>query len=72
MMRNAVDEQGAPVKAGPNAPVKARCPLCGGTLMLRHRRRSPCPGDVSYFWRHADNANLDCPKRPSVASAMRV
>jgi hypothetical protein len=71
-MRNAVDERGAPVKAGPQAPAQARCPVCGGTCMLRTRRRSGRPGDVSYFWRHADNAHLDCPNRPSAARAMRA
>jgi hypothetical protein len=65
---SAVDEAGSPVRAEAGAPVQARCPHCGGRLTLRHRQRSSRPGDATYFWRHQDNASLDCPTRPSVAS----
>ena len=65
---SAVDEAGSPVRAEAGAPAQARCPHCRGWLNLRRRQRSNLPGDVTYFWRHEDNASLDCPTRPSVAS----
>ena len=65
---SAVDEAGFPVRAEADAPAQARCPHCGGRLTLRCRQRSSRVGDVTYFWRHEDNASLDCPTRPSVAS----
>ena len=67
-MKVAVDESGSQVRANAAAPARALCPHCGGPVILRTRQRSSRPGDVTYFWRHQDNANLDCPTRPSVAS----
>jgi hypothetical protein len=66
-MRDAVDKSGSPVRAGADAPCEALCPRCGGPMVLRIRRRSSRPGDVTYFWRHKDNINLDCQARFSAA-----
>jgi hypothetical protein len=67
-MEFAVDKSGAPVRAMADAPCRALCPHCGGPMILRHRQRSSRPGDVTYFWRHQDNTNLDCRARFSVTS----
>jgi hypothetical protein len=37
-------------------------------MTLRRRQRSSRPGDVTYFWRHQDNTNLDCRARYSVTN----
>jgi hypothetical protein len=66
----AVDETGSPVRAEAGAPKSALCPKCGGPMILRRRRRSSRPGDVTYFWRHQDNTNLDCRARFSVTDGM--
>ena len=62
-MKEALDEGGAWVHANPHAPDQALCPSCGGVVILRQRRRSKQPGDVSYFWRHQDKSHIDCPGR---------
>jgi len=67
-MESAVNEYGRSVRAAAGAPGQALCPTCGAPVGLRCRRRSARLGDVTYFWRHMDNANLDCPTRLSVAS----
>ena len=67
-MQSAVDQTGAPVRAEAGAPAWALCQRCGGAVSLRRRHHSYRPGAVTYFWRHEDNANLDCPTRPSAAS----
>lgn len=51
------------IQAGENAPKKALCPRCKGTVILRWRRRSNQPGDVTYFWRHENYTNPRCPAR---------
>lgn len=48
-MEKALDERGAWLSAG--ATAGAVSPLWG-VVILRQRRRSKQPGDVSYFWRH--------------------
>jgi hypothetical protein len=65
-MKVAVDETGRPVRAEADAPWQALCPRCRGPVILRRRQRSDRPGDVTYFWRHQDNTNLDCQARSSV------
>jgi hypothetical protein len=65
-MKYAVDAAGSPVRAEASAPLQALCPYCGGPMILRCRRQSSRPGDVTYFWRHKDNINLDCQARFSV------
>ena len=67
-MQYATDKAGSQVRAEAGAPDWAVCPRCGAPVTLRSRRRSNRSGDVTYFWRHEDNASLDCPTRPSVAS----
>ena len=69
-MITALDEDGAPVRAGAGAPPGARRPYCGGPMILRHRQRSGRPDDLTYFWRHRDNSNLDCPARHVPGSKM--
>jgi hypothetical protein len=65
-MKYAIDETGSRVRAAAGAPERALCPSCGAWMILRQRQRSERPGDVTYFWRHQDNANLDCAARSSV------
>jgi hypothetical protein len=60
-MEVAVDENGSPVRAEAGASGQVVCPLCGGPMVLRRRKRSSRPGDVTYFWRHQDNTHLHCP-----------
>ena len=67
-MKHAVDECGSQVRAQAGAPERALCPHCGAPVSLRRRQHSSRPSDATYFWRHVDNASLDCPTRPSVAS----
>jgi hypothetical protein len=63
-MKFAQLADGQPVEAAPDAPSKAKCPQCGGVVVLRHRRLMN-GRDVSYFWRHLDNKNRRCPARLS-------
>ena len=67
-MKYAVDESGSQVRAEAGAPERVMCPHCGAPVALRRRQSGNLTGDVTYFWRHEDNASLDCPTRPSVAS----
>lgn len=53
-MKIAFTTASRPIKAAPDAPTKAVCPQCGGTVTLRHRKRMNNEG-ISYFWRHSDN-----------------
>ena len=62
-MEYAKDPAGLQVRAEAGAPGQALCPHCGATVVLRGRRNSYHPGAVTYFWRHRDNASLDCPTR---------
>lgn len=65
-MKTALNDAGSPFEAGPDGPAQARCPTCGGVVILRRRQRSRRPGDVTYFWRHQDHTNLHCPERFTV------
>jgi hypothetical protein len=67
-MEFAVDRDGSPIRAEADAPSLALCPHCGGPMILRRRQRSSRPGDVTYFWRHQDNTNLDCRARFSATN----
>ena len=71
-MKVAVDQTGSPVWAKAGAPWQALCPFCGGPMTLRCRQRSSRSSDVTYFWRHQDNTNLDCRARFSVTNAVRT
>lgn len=44
------------VTAGPDAPKEARCPVCGGRVVLRRR------GQTRYY-RHADGEGPECSRR---------
>jgi hypothetical protein len=68
LVKRAIDFTGASIQAGAGAPELGKCPYCGGFVILRQRQRSRRPGDTTYFWRHEDNTNLDCPARVSAAS----
>jgi hypothetical protein len=59
-MKIAVDNAGELIQAEANTPLKARCPNCHGVVILRRRRRSRQPGDVTYFWRHENHNNPNC------------
>jgi hypothetical protein len=49
------------VQAGPDSPEKAQCPVCGGTVTKRKRRRMD--GGFSWFYRHVGGEDEDCPLR---------
>lgn len=61
-MKVAQLANGQPAEATQNAPPEAKCPYCGGTVLLRRRRLMNDQG-FSYFWRHQDNMNRRCPAR---------
>jgi hypothetical protein len=62
-MKIALDETGQNIQAEAEAPKIAICPYCGGQVSLRRRRSGYRPENFSYFWRHRDQANRDCPGR---------
>ncbi len=47
--------------AGPDSAVEAKCPLCGGEVKKRKRRRMD--GKVTYFYRHKRGVGEDCQLR---------
>ena len=49
------------VQAAPDSPEQARCPVCGGGVVKRKRRRMD--GSTAYFYRHSDGEGDDCPQR---------
>ena len=49
------------VQAGPDSPEIARCPACGGEVHKRKRRVGR--NGYSYFYRHRQGTNPDCPLR---------
>jgi len=53
---------GESIQAWASAPKEARCPYCGGVVILRGRRLMNSE-EKTYFWRHRDNTHLDCPGR---------
>jgi hypothetical protein len=62
-MKTAVDHTNSPIDAAAGQPERARCPRCGGVVVLRERSRSRPQGGVTYFWRHQDHENTGCPAR---------
>jgi hypothetical protein len=62
-MKFAISQTGKTIQAAENAPQKALCPNCKGIVILRTRKRSNKPGDVTYFWRHESHVNPSCPAR---------
>jgi len=67
-MQYATNESKVLILAEAIAPKTAICPYCKGIVILRVRKRSKKPGDVTYFWRHEDNANRKCPARFKLTS----
>ncbi len=61
-MKTAQAPDGTIVTASQEAPPELICSDCGGTVILR-RRKLMNNGGYSYFWRHLDNKNRDCPGR---------
>ncbi|NLE45676.1 MAG: hypothetical protein GX620_13220 [Chloroflexi bacterium] len=49
------------VTAGPDAPLEAVCPACGGVVIRRKRRGGD--GEYTYFYRHQDGVEMRCPRR---------
>jgi hypothetical protein len=47
--------------AGPDTLDVAECPVCGGEVHKRKRRRMD--GGSSYYYRHKRGVGEDCPKR---------
>jgi predicted RNA-binding Zn-ribbon protein involved in translation (DUF1610 family) len=66
-MKFAHTPHGERIMAAATAPEEAICPDCGGALLLRRRRCMN--GDVTYYWRHRRNRNIDCPARRRPAKA---
>jgi hypothetical protein len=61
-LKKAKLDHGEQVTASRSAPSQAFCPICGGTVVLRKRKKMG--GDaVTYFWRHVDKKNTNCPAR---------
>lgn len=60
-MQNALDDKHQPIQAGPNAPVVAICPACGGVVTLRCRRNGQ--ETPTWFYRHRHYEQPDCPRR---------
>jgi hypothetical protein len=61
-MKIAKSTDGAEIEAEKDAPSKAICPYCAGEVILRGRRVMGSD-EKSYFWRHLDNKNRNCPGR---------
>jgi len=53
-VKTAVSSFGTIVAASQTAPTEARCPKCGGKVVLRARRLMANGGN-SYYWRHLDD-----------------
>ena len=60
MVQYAIAAPGSRVKAGPQAPVTARCPECGGRLGLRSRDSHV--GTPTWFYMQLD-AGSQCSQR---------
>ena len=59
-MRDAT-VNGKPITASSDAPDTATCPACGSQVRKRKRRNTD--GHSTWFYRHADDTNPDCPRR---------
>ena len=54
--------EGTEIKAAKDAPPAANCRYCGGKVILRGRKVMGS-NKKSYYWRHLDNQNRNCPGR---------
>jgi hypothetical protein len=52
---------GQPVKAGPDSPEVAQCPVCGGEV--RKRKRKVGRDEYVFFYRHHNGVGNDCALR---------
>jgi hypothetical protein len=59
MRKAAVGEK--TVTAGPDSPEVATCPACGGEVRKRKRRRMD--KTITWFYRHTNGSDKECPKR---------
>jgi hypothetical protein len=62
-MKDALNEDHRLVKAGPDAPKVATCPICGGHVELRCRRTGENHEDETWFYRHRRGEHPHCPRR---------
>ncbi len=69
-MKFAVDNSGRTIAAAEGSPTHGLCPQCGAPVILR--RRGDGKGGKTYFWRHQDHLNLDCPARFSAGGRRRT
>jgi hypothetical protein len=62
IVKIATLKNGKPVTASKSAPDQAICPICGGMVILRKRKKMGS-SELTYFWRHKDGKNIECPQR---------
>ena len=70
-MKIALTPEGAPIEASPDAPDQAICPHCGGVVLLRGRKVMG-GNQKSYYWRHTNNSDPDCPGRSNIVKALKT
>lgn len=63
MVKDALNNNGTRVVAGPDAPEGATCPSCGSTVDLRSRRTGRNPDDKTWFYRHRRGEGPHCSRR---------
>lgn len=61
-MKLAQTAEGQKIAAADGAPNQAICTYCGGKVVLRGRKLMGS-SKKSYYWRHLDNQNRNCPGR---------
>ena len=61
-MKTAKLQNGEQVTASKSAPDQAICPICGGIVILRKRKKMGS-SEFTYYWRHMDGKNTDCRAR---------
>ncbi len=61
-MKLAQTLDGQEIRAAEGAEKLAICPYCGGKVVLRGRKVMGS-SSKSYYWRHLDNQNTECPGR---------
>ncbi len=61
-MKIALSTSGKKIEAAEGAPEQAKCPFCGGKVILRGRKLMG-GNSKSFYWRHLDNQNRKCPGR---------